>query len=140
MYTLSELKKQNQEISDLIDVISVLLKQKQLFTNPIVCDLVTRFNEKVWMHLVFEENSIYSELVKHHNPQVSEIASEFHESSREIRKEFSGYMKQWCKSSGSDHHQQAFCEMTAAMLDKIKLRINFETEKMFPLVETEFNV
>ncbi len=137
MYTLSELKKQNQEISDLIDVISVLLKEKSLFSNPYVCDLVTRFNEKVWMHLVFEENSIYCELVKHHNPQISEIASEFHNSAKDIRKEFSGYMKQWCKASGSDHHQQAFCEQTSVMLDKIKQRIDFETSKMFPLVEEE---
>ena len=137
MYTLSELKKQNQEISDLIEVISTLIKEHKLMNNPFVCDLVTRFNEKVWMHLVFEENSIYTELAKHHNPKISEIASEFHESSRIIRKDFSAYMKQWCKASGEDHHQQAFCEQTEIMLQKIKDRIDYETNKMFPLVETE---
>ncbi len=138
MYSLSELKKQNQEINDLIEVISTLIKEKKLMTNPFVCDLVTRFNEKVWMHLVFEENSIYVELAKHHNPKISEIASEFHESAREIRKDFSAYMKHWCKVSGSDHHQQAFCEETAQMLNKIKARIDYESEKMFPLVETQY--
>ncbi len=137
MYTLSELKKQNQEISDLIEVISVLVQEHKLMTNPFVCDLVTRFNEKVWMHLVFEDNSIYAELVKHHNPEVSKIAAEFHESAKEIRKEFSTYMKQWCKVSGADHHKQAFCEQTKAILEKIKQRIDYETEKMFPLVETQ---
>ncbi len=137
MYTLSELKKQNQEISDLIEVISTLIKEQKLMSNPFVCDLVTRFNEKVWMHLVFEENSIYSELAKHHNPKISELANEFHQSTKEIRKEFSAYMKQWCKASGADHHQQAFCEQTELMLTKIRDRISFENEHMFPLAETE---
>ena len=137
MYTLSELKKQNQEITDLIEVINVLIHDERLINNPFVCDLVTRFNEKVWMHLVFEDNSIYSELLKHNNPQISEIAAEFHEGAREIRKAFSKYMKEWCKASGADHHQQAFCEMTEDMLNKVRQRITFETEKMFPLVETQ---
>ena len=137
MYTLSELKKQNQEISDLIEVLSTLVKEKKLMNNPFVCDLVSRFNEKVWMHLVFEDDSLYAELAKHHNPDISSIAHDFHESGKEIRKEFTGYVKLWCKTSGADHHSQAFCEQSAAMLDKIKNRIQYETEKMFPLAEAE---
>lgn len=136
MYSLSELKKQNQEISDLIEVLSVLVKEDKLVNNPFVCDLVSRFNEKVWMHLVFEDNTLYSELAKHHNPDISEIANSFHNSAKEIKKEFSGYVKLWCKTSGADHHNQAFCEQTSDMLIKIKNRIKFETEKMFPLVES----
>ncbi len=138
MYSLNELKKQNQEINDLIEVISTLINEEKLMTNPFVCDLVTRFNEKVWMHLVFEDNSIYAELAKHHNPKISEIAGEFHSSAREIRKDFSAYMKHWCKVSGADHHKQAFCDETRQMLEKIKARIEYESEKMFPLVETQY--
>ena len=66
MYTLDELKKQNMEISDLINILQILTKEKSLINNPFVCELVERFNEKVWMHLVFEDNSLYSELAKHH--------------------------------------------------------------------------
>ncbi|RDH81296.1 MAG: hypothetical protein DIZ80_14425 [endosymbiont of Galathealinum brachiosum] len=135
MYSLSELKKQNQEISDLIEVLRVLFNDKKLVNNPFVCDLVSRFNEKVWMHLVFEDNTIYSELAKHHNPDISEIAKSFHDSAKEIKKEFSCYVKHWCKASGADHHQQAFCGDSSAILDKITQRIEFETDKIFPLVE-----
>jgi len=140
MYTLSELKKQNQEISDLIEVISVLINNGKLMNNPFVCDLVSRFNEKVWMHLVFEDNSLYTELAKHHNPDISEIANQFHDSAKSIKKEFAAYMKLWCKASGADHHQQAFCEQTSDMLEKVKERIAFETEQMFPLVETHSEI
>ena len=139
MYTLSELKKQNQEINDLIDVLRVLVKEDSLINNPFVCDLVSRFNEKVWMHLVFEDNSIYSELAKNHNPDISEIANSFHESAREIRKEFTGYVKLWCKSSTTEQQRKAFCEQSTNILDKIQQRIIYETEKMFPLVEQHFD-
>jgi len=137
MYTLGELKKQNQEISDLADVLDVLIKDSRLISNPFVCDLVSRFNEKVWMHLVFEDNSLYNELAKHHNPDISNLAENFHTSTKAIRKEFSDYVKLWCKASGADHHQQAFCAQTPEILSKVKQRIKFETEKMFPLVESE---
>ena len=139
MYSLDELKKQNQEISDLIEVLYVLINDKKLINNPFVCDLVSRFNEKVWMHLVFEDNTIYSELAKHHNPEISTIAQSFHDSAKEIKKEFSGYVKLWCKASGADHHQQAFCSNSVDMLNKIKQRIEFETNNIFPLVESDTN-
>jgi len=137
MYSLSELKKQNQEITDLIEVLRVLISDEKLVKNPFVCDLVSRFNEKVWMHLVFEDNALYSELAKHHNPDISEIAQSFHDSAKEIKKEFSCYVKLWCKTSGADHHQQAFCGNSLEMLSKIQQRIEFETNKIFPLVENE---
>lgn len=137
MYSLNELKKQNQEISDLIEVLHVLVKDKNLINNPFVCDLVSRFNEKVWMHLIFEDNTIYSELAKHHNPDISEIAQRFHASAKAIKKEFSQHVKLWCKASGADHNQQAFCSSSAEIFDKIQQRIDFETDKIFPLVENQ---
>lgn len=137
MYSLSELKKQNQEITDLIDVLRALISDKTLVRNPFVCDLVSRFNEKVWMHLVFEDNALYSELAKHHNPDISEIAKRFHDSAKDIKKEFSCYVKLWCKTSGADRHQQAFCGNSLDMLNKIKQRVDFESNKIFPLVENQ---
>ncbi|MCW8933379.1 MAG: hemerythrin domain-containing protein [Gammaproteobacteria bacterium] len=137
MYSLSELKKQNQEISDLIEVLRVLISNEKLVNNPFVCGLVSRFNEKVWMHLVFEDNSLYSELAKNHNPDISDIAQRFHDSAKEIKKEFSCYVKLWCKTSGVDHDQQAFCGNSLDMLDKIQQRIEFESNKIFPLVESQ---
>jgi len=139
MYSLNELKKQNQEINDLIEVLRVLINNKKLINNPFVCELVSRFNEKVWMHLVFEDNTIYSELAKHHNQDISEIAQSFHDNAKEIKKEFSCYVKLWCKASGTDHHHQAFCGNSLEMLNKIQLRIKYETDKIFPLVESTEN-
>ncbi|VAW67173.1 hypothetical protein MNBD_GAMMA09-3038 [hydrothermal vent metagenome] len=136
MYSLNELKKQNQEINDLIDVLQILIREEALINNPVVCDLVSRFNEKVWMHLVFEDKSIYSELARHHNPDISQIAHEFHNSAKVIKKDFSAYMKLWCLVSGAERHHQAFYEQSSDIMNKVKLRVIFETEKVFPLIES----
>lgn len=135
MYSLGELKKQNQEIDDLIAVLRVLIKEENLINNPLVCNMVSQFNEKVWMHLVFEEKSIYAELALHPNPEIKNIAEEFHNSAREIKKEFSAYMKLWCLVSGAERHHQAFFEQSSDIMNKIKQRVTYEAEKVFPLIE-----
>ncbi len=135
MYSLNELKKQNQEINDLIDVLRVLIKEESLINNPLVCDMVSQFNEKVWMHLVFEEKSIYAELAQHPNSEIKEIAAQFHNSAKEIKKEFSAYMKLWCLVSGAERHHQAFFEQSSYIMDKVKQRVTYEVDKVFPLIE-----
>ena len=52
MYSVGELKKQNEDISELCDLLSVLIEHRSLHNNSYVCELMARFREKVWMHLV----------------------------------------------------------------------------------------
>ncbi|MDH5766027.1 MAG: hemerythrin domain-containing protein [Gammaproteobacteria bacterium] len=139
MYTLTELKKQNTEISDLIQILETLVKEKSLANNPFVCELVERFNEKVWMHLVFEENTIYSELARHHNPDISNIAKTFHENAREIKKRFAHYVKLWCHSIKENKDHPAFVTESNAIFELIRERVRYELEEVFPLVEKHFN-
>ncbi|MCW9013325.1 MAG: hemerythrin domain-containing protein [Gammaproteobacteria bacterium] len=139
MYTLDELKKQNTEITDLINLLAVVIEHDSLRKNPFVCELVSRFNEKVWMHLVFEDNTIYSELSKHHNPDISNIAKDFHKSAREIKKHFSQYVKLWCQASAGECDADPFREETRKVFDMLKERIRYETEEMFPLVCKHFD-
>lgn len=139
MYTLDELKRQNQEITDLLDVLSVLMPNEHLRCNPYVCDLVTTFNEKVWMHLVFEDNTIYSELAKHHNPDISNIAQNFHDSARQLKKLLTSYLKLWCQTSTDTGSHEAFTDQSDKIFDLIRERVRFESEEMFPLVEKHYD-
>lgn len=139
MYTLNELKRQNQEISDLVDILSVLMQHQHLRSNPFVCELVSSFNEKVWMHLVFEENTIYCELSKHHNPDISKIAKSFHETARKVKKHFSHYVKLWCQASTTQGNHETFIQESEKVFDLIRERVRYETEEMFPLVEKHFD-
>ena len=134
MYSLDELKTQNQELSDLCAVLSVLLEERSLHNNPYVCELMARFKEKVWMHLVFEDNTIYSALSGHGNSHVSEAAKDFHDSARHIKKRFSSYIRRWCNPAvGESEHDQLVVE-SREIFQMIQERIQFENEKMFPLV------
>ena len=139
MYTLDELKKQNQDITHLIDVLDALIKHESLAVNPFVCELVSRFNEKVWMHLVFEDNTLYTELCRHHNPDISNIAKRFHKSANELKKDFSKYVKLWCHTSTDKGDHKAFTVQSDKIFSLIRARIKFESEEIFPIVEQHFN-
>jgi len=134
MYSLDELKAQNQEISDLCAVLSVLVEQPSLHNNPYVCELMSRFKEKVWIHLVFEDNTIYSALSQHDDTDVSDIARDFHDSARQIKKRFSSYVRRWCNPAvGQSEHEELVTE-SREIFQLISDRVKFENEKMFPLV------
>lgn len=135
MYSLDELRKQNEEISNLCDVLSVLVEQKSLHNNPYVCELMARFKEKVWMHLVFEDNTIYSELSGHSDDAVSDIAQQFHDSARKIKKSFSGYIRHWCKPEVEDSEHEELLNESREIFSLIRDRVQYENEHMFPLVK-----
>ena len=135
MYSLDELKQQNQDIKNLCNVLSVLIEDKSLHDNPYVCELMSSFREKVWMHLVFEDNTVYAELVRHQSKSVSDIAKKFHDSAKVIKKNFSGYVRRWCNKAVTDEEHQALLEESREIFRLIRERINYENEQMFPLIE-----
>jgi hemerythrin-like domain-containing protein len=134
MYSLDELKTQNQDISDLCAVLSVLVEQPSLHNNPYVCELMSRFKEKVWIHLVFEDNTIYSALSQHDNTAVSDIARDFHDSARKIKKRFSSYVRRWCNPAVEQSEHEELVTESREIFQLISDRVKFENEKIFPLV------
>lgn len=137
MYSLDELRKQNQDIAQLCEVLAVLMENKSLHSNPYVCELMNRFKEKVWMHLVFEDNTIYAELARHNDPAIAETARRFHDSAREIKQRFSRYVKQWCRPKvGDDEHEELVNE-SREIFGLIRERVDYEDRHIFPLVEQQ---
>ena len=137
MYSLDELKEQNKEISQLCDVLSVLMEQPSLHDNPFVCKLMTRFKEKVWVHLVFEDNTIYAALLHTGDEKVSNTAKAFHDSAKEIKHRFSGFVRHWCSLPGSDSEHEMLSKESREIFTLIRERISYEDEKIFPLVKQQ---
>jgi DUF438 domain-containing protein len=135
MFSLEELQKQNREIAELYEILSVLIEYPALRGNPYACALVSQFNDKVWMHLVFEDNILYSELLRHHDTHAREIASGFRDSAAELRKRFVHYVKRWCQSSEAGKDDDGFIDESRKVLGMIMDRVRYENEVMFPLVE-----
>ncbi len=137
MYSLDDLKEQNKEISQLCDVLSVLMEQQSLHNNPFVCDLMTRFKEKVWVHLVFEDNTIYAALLHTGDENISNTAKAFHDSAKEIKHRFSGFVRHWCSLPGSNSEHEMLSNESREIFSLIRDRISYENEKIFPLVEQQ---
>ena len=137
MYSLDELKEQNKEISQLCDVLSVLMEQQSLHNNPFVCELMTRFKEKVWVHLVFEDNTIYAALLHAGDEEISNTAKAFHDSAKEIKHRFSGFVRHWCSLPGSDSEHEILSKESREIFTLIRERISYENDKIFPLVEQQ---
>ena len=135
MYSLDDLRQQNKDISELAAVLSILIEHTDLHSNPYVCELMQRFKEKVWMHLVFEDNTIYAALLRHDDSSISKTAKTFHDSAREIKHRFSGYVQHWCKSAISEAEHEALREESCDIFQLIMERVQFENKYIFPLVE-----
>lgn len=134
MYSLEELKKQNEDIAELCDVLSVLVQQKSLRNNSYLCELMNRFKEKVWMHLVFEDNTIYAQLARHQDDAISTTARNFHDSAREVRQCFSRYVKHWCGHASGGGEQEELQHDSDELFRLVRARIKYEDEHIFPLI------
>ncbi len=90
------------------------------------------------MHLVFEDDTLYAELVKHNSKSVNSIARAFHDSAKDIKKTFSGYFHHWCNPAVTDEEHEAMKQESKALFNLVRERIDYENDKMFPLVEKHF--
>ena len=135
MYSVDELKKQNEDIAALCDVLSVLIEHRSLHNNSYVCELMARFKEKVWMHLVFEDNTIYAELTRHNDQSISDTARGFHDSAKEIRQCFSQYVRHWCRPQVDEADHDTLLKESKELFRLVRERIDYENIHMFPLIE-----
>lgn len=134
MQTLDELRTHNREISDLLDVLCVLLEQEALRRNPYVCELLSRFHDKVWTHLVLDDNELYAELLERADAQARAQALQFHDRAREIKRRFAHYVRHWCHPQERPDDQD-FLAQSRDIFGMIREQIRYEEEQMFPLLD-----
>ena len=137
MYTLEELEQQNSDIANLCQVLLVLVREPELRGNPYVCDLVSRFYDKVWMHLMFEDKSLYTDLLDSPEPSVVDRVTAFHDSARVLKKRFGSHIKQWCHIDADEEEHAAFKQEMTEVIGAIMERVAAENETMIPLVRAQ---
>jgi hypothetical protein len=135
MYSLDELKQQNKEIADLCQVLSVLVEKPELRKNVVVCELVSRFTDKVWLHLVFEDKALYADLLAQRDADVAATAERFRASAHALKKRFADYQKQWCITDPDATDHEAFVRESRDILQRILDRVRVENEQIFPLLD-----
>jgi hemerythrin-like domain-containing protein len=135
MVNVAEFSRENQELTDLCEVLHVLIAGTDMRGNPVFCELLSRFSEKICAHLDHEDRAMYAELLSHDDKDVNEVASKFINNTHQLRTILSSYVKRWCHATreGDMTGHEKFVKETREIFILVKDRINLEKSKLFPL-------
>ena len=132
MDTLKQLKQQNTEISELCEVLQVLLVDNSVCDTHIARELFQRFTGKVKDHLSLEDNALYAKMLVHGDTKVNSLTTRYLSNSRELQRIFLDYEKQWGKEGISVSGNDAFIRETHGIFSMIRDRIAAESDEFFP--------
>lgn len=137
MITYEELNLQNHKITELTNILKLLLGDRILCDADTTHELVFRYMELVGEHLKDTEADVYTVLLSKGDQRARNAANSFMSGSKEIKRIYKDYQKQWCKKGTCElviKDFSRFQDDTDALFDTILDRIQAETEQLYPLV------
>lgn len=137
MMAREELERENQEIIHLGAILSVLIDKVEFRSNPVFCDMLHGFMDKINQHLSHEARSVYSDLLSDSNKETNHAASQFISNAHELEKILSGYTKRWCVPIPSTSEHTEFVEETQEIFRLLNERIDMENNHLFPYLSQE---
>jgi len=138
MISYDELHRQNHKITELSNVISVLIKDRSVCDSKTCCKLFYNYMDHVNAHMLKVDSSLYVDLLGQASSSANQTANNFMSGSQEIKRIMKSYVKKWCNrrnhtlSVGSQH--DTFVKDTDDMFEMILNRIQDETENLYPMV------
>lgn len=139
MITYDELNTQNHKITELSNVLSVIIKDRSLCDSEVCSQLFYNYMDKVNEHMQFVDSNFYQSLLTSSSTDVNKLANNFMAGSQEIKRVMNNYEKKWCNKSthelkiGSEQHKK-FIYQTDEMFEMVLDRIQDEMEKLYPMV------
>jgi len=133
MMPVAELKQENKEINDLRKVLAAVVKDSEMHTNSIFCELLERFQAKLNNHLKHEARSLYPELLSKKDRQVNQVAQHFLDNTHELERLMKQYVKHWCHKLEEKELQQ-FIRETEEVFHLVEERIKLEEKHLFPVL------
>ena len=141
MLTYDELNAQNDNITELTNVLSVLLEDRFLCDSSITQELFFRYVDRVVEHLELTDRRLYPPMLANGDSQITNTANRFMGGSKEIKRIFSSYQKKWCGKGKSRKNKELvvldfdeFTRETKEMFDLVLDRIQAEQEHLYPLL------
>lgn len=135
MVSFTELNNQNDSITELSNVLCLLIDERAIWDTRVVSNLFFSYVDKVKEHLDVEERELYQQLLVHSDQRIRQTANKFLSGSGEIKRVFGQYLRRWSRSRGlriNDHDQ--FARDTREMLQLVLRRIEDEVEHLYPAV------
>ena len=136
MITFDELNAQGDEITELSNVLSYLLANRDMFDTNTCCDLFYRYGDRIHQHLEMVDHT-YAPLLSSSDAELNNTAKRFMGASQEIRRIFSQYSKRWCEKRKHALHignHEKFTEETNGIFNLMLDRIQDEVENLYPLI------
>ena len=137
MLTYDELNKQNDNIIELSNALTLLLGDRSMCDAQVTCDLFYDFVGKVQNHMNIVDTQMYSIILTKGDQNAKSTADRFMGGSTEIKRIFATYLRKWCKTKSKSllikEHDQ-FEKDTQEMFEMVLNRIQDETEKLYPIV------
>lgn len=132
MVAVKELEQENQEIVALASILGVLIDKPEFRNNPVFCELLHRFMDKIEQHLSHEARSVYNELLS--RKETNDAATRFISNAHELEKILGGYTKRWCVPIPSTELHDRFVEETREIFRLLNERISMESQHLFPIL------
>ncbi len=138
MISYEDLNTQNDKITELTNVLSVLLKERSLCDSETCSNIFYNYMDHVNDHLQIIDSSMYTDLLSNSSIEANNTATNFMAGSQEIKKIMSAYARRWLNkkkhalSIGAKH--TLFLKETDDMFEMILDRIQDEMEKLYPMV------
>jgi len=140
MITYSELNEQNDRITELSNVLRVLLQDRSMCDNGSCCELFYQYVDLVQQHIDTVDKDMYSELLGSSDNKVNNVAKNFMSGSTEVKKILKSFTKKWCPVKTSQHlkikNHDVFINDINEMFDLVLQRIQDETEHLYPMVRS----
>ena len=133
-----ELNTQNHKITELSNVLSVLIKDRTLCDSETCCTLFYNYMDRVNEHMQYVDSTTYTGLLGDASQEANNVANNFMAGSQEIKRIMKTYVRKWCNkkskglSIGAQHEQ--FLKETDEMFNMILDRAQDEMEHLYPMV------
>ena len=137
MISYEELNTQNDKITELSNVLSVLIKDRSICDSETCCNIFYNYMDQVNTHMHIVDTTLYTDLLGHSSSEANNTANNFMAGSQEIKKIMNTYVKKWCDkkchglSIGAKH--DLFLKDTDDMFEMILSRIQNEMEHLYPM-------
>jgi len=138
MTQTDELHLQVHNITELSNILTLLISDRSLCDSQITCELFFRYVDAVRHHLQKTESDIFSKLLVNSDDHQSKILDQFMDGSHEIKKIFSHYSKKWCRNDELRiKNHSSFYKESTEMFNLVLRRLQDETENLYPLVQNK---
>ncbi len=143
MVSYEKLNKQNHKITELSNILNVLIQDRLLCDSETCSQLFYDFMTQIKEHIHEVDANMYQDLLKHPDQEINNVANNFMSGSQEIKRIMNRYEKKWCNKTrreiniGAQHEK--FLSETNDLFDMILGRIQGEMEHLYPTVRKVTN-